>query len=203
MNGTEKNGDHHNEPFEVAVIGGGIVGLALVTGLLHRGVSVKLYEKTSAFRPIGAGIGFTPNTQQALQLLNPGAFEAQQKVTTANGDPKNPNDWLLYLDGYHSDEEELIFKLHAGYRGFEGCVRADFLNEMLKLIPSEVIEFNKSIENIVDLGDDKKIQLHFKDGSTAQADAGKSVSILCMNRSLIAPCFQLLAVMASRVGSGS
>ncbi|OBT52516.1 hypothetical protein VE04_07896 [Pseudogymnoascus sp. 24MN13] len=170
MTTAEENGCHDDDHFGVAVVGGGIVGLALVTGLLHRGVRVKLYEKTSAFRPIGAGIGFTPNTQQALQLLNPGAFAAQQKVTTANGDPKNPNDWLLYLDGYSSDVEELIFKLHAGYRGFEGCVRADFLDEMLKLIPPEIIQFNKSIVDIVDPGDGAKVQMHFKDGSTAQAD---------------------------------
>lgn len=164
------------QPLEIAIVGGGIVGLALVTGLLHRGIRVKLYEKSSAFRPIGAGIGFTPNSLQALELLHPKALEAQQKVATANGDLNDPNDWLRYLDGYHhnseDDEEVLIFKLYAGYRGFEGCVRADFLNELLKLIPSEVIEFGKCIDQIVDQGDDKKVLLQFKDGSTAEADAG-------------------------------
>ncbi len=167
------------EPLDIAIVGGGIVGLALVVGLLHRGVRVKLYEKSSAFRPIGAGIGFTPNCLRALELLHPKALEAQRKVTTANGDPKDPNDWLRYLDGYHHNsedpndtEEELLFKLYTGFRGFEGCVRADFLSELLKLIPSGVIEFSKCVDQIVDQGDDKKVLLQFKDGITAEADAG-------------------------------
>ncbi|RHZ67840.1 hypothetical protein CDV55_100828 [Aspergillus turcosus] len=165
-----------SQSFEVAIIGGGIVGLALATGLVHRGVQVKLYEKTSSFRPIGAGIGFTPNTKQALELLHPGALAAEQKVATANGDPDNPNDWLRYLDGFHhttdeADEETLLYELYTGYRGFEGCVRADFLDELLKLIPDGVIEFGKSIHNILDLEDERRVLLQFEDGSVAEADA--------------------------------
>jgi salicylate hydroxylase len=166
------------KPLEIAVIGGGIVGLAVTVGLIHRGIPVKLYEKTSSFRPIGAGIGFTPNTKDALELLHPGALAAERKVATANGDPENPNDWLRYLDGYHhttedEDEERLIFQLYTGFRGFEGCVRAHFLEELLKLIPEGIIHFSKSVENITQRGDDEGVLIHFKDGSTAEADAGK------------------------------
>jgi salicylate hydroxylase len=167
------------EPLEIAIVGGGIVGLALVVGLLRRGIQVKLYEKASAFRPIGAGIGFTPNSLRALELLHPKAIEAQRKVTTPNGDPKNPNDWLTYLDGYHHNssdpndtEEKLLFRLHTGFRGFEGCVRADFLNELLELVPPGVIEFSKGLDKIEDRGDEEKLTLHFQDGTTATADAG-------------------------------
>lgn len=162
----------NERPLEVAVIGGGIIGLALVTGLLHRGIHVTLYEKTSSFRPVGAGIGFTPNTLRALQLLHPRAFDAQQKTATANGDPKNPNDWLLYVDGYHGDEEELLFKIYTGYRGFEACLRAHFMAELLEIIPSEVIKFNKNIEQVVDGGDDKRVLMHFGDGTSVEADVG-------------------------------
>ncbi|KFX98705.1 hypothetical protein V490_02159 [Pseudogymnoascus sp. VKM F-3557] len=166
------------EPLDIAIVGGGIVGLALVLGLQHRGIRVTLYEKTSAFRPIGAGIGFTPNSLRALELLHPKAIEAQRRVTTPNGDPKNPNDWLTYLDGYHvnSDnpndtEEKLLFQLHTGFRGFEGCVRAHLLDEFLKLIPPETIKFSKSIDQVIDQGVDKKVLLQFEDGTTAGADA--------------------------------
>ncbi|KIM94089.1 hypothetical protein OIDMADRAFT_45885 [Oidiodendron maius Zn] len=162
------------QPLEVAVIGGGVVGLALVTGLLYRGVSVKVYEKSSSFRPVGAGIGFTPNAMRALGMLHPKALEAQQKVATANGDPDDPNDWIRYLDAYHhnseEDEEVTIFKLYCGRRGFEGCVRADFMNELLKIIPDGIIEFGKSLENIIDRGDDEKVLMQFRDGTTAEAD---------------------------------
>ena len=169
-------GTEAEQPLEVAIIGGGVVGLAFVLGLLYRGVRVKVYEKSSSFRPIGAGIGFTPNAMRALGMLHPKALEAQQKVATANGDPDNPNDWIKYLDAYHhsseEDEEETIFKLYCGRRGFEGCVRAAYMDELLKIIPDGVVEFGKSIENIVDQGDDKKVLMTFRDGSTAEADAG-------------------------------
>lgn len=184
MPGKIEDGDI-DRPLEVAVVGGGIVGLAVTTGLLHRNVRVKLYEKTSAFRPIGAGIGFTPNTKEALKLLHPGAYKAEQRVATANGDPNNPNDWLRYLDGYHhtsdEDEERLLFQLHTGYRGFEGCVRAHFMDELLKLIPDGIVEFGKGIEDIVDREDGGKVLLRFKDGTSAEADAGNLQPILPPN----------------------
>lgn len=87
-------------------------------------------------------------------MLNPKALEAQQKNATPNSDLNHLNDWLVYLDAYHhnseEDEEAVLFKLYTGIRGFEGCVRADFLNELLELILPEVIEFGKSMDQIVD-----------------------------------------------------
>lgn len=191
---------------EIAVVGGGIIGIALTAGLVHRGVEVKLYERASAFRPIGGGIGFTPNSLEALRLLHPGAFEGQQRVATVNGDPDDPNDWLRYLDGYHHHEndcsdgkdkidEPLLFELYTGYRGFEGCVRADLLNEWLKLIPPDVIQFGKSIQSIGDQGDDDKLRLHFGDGTFAEADAGKyslSSSPLFEFKNVVSTCANVL-----------
>ena len=163
------------QPVEIAVVGGGIIGLSLVLGLIHRNITVKLYEQSSAFSPIGAGIGLTPNAVRALDLLSPKALAAQRKVTTANGDPENPNDWLMYLDGYNCEgtEEKLLFQLYSGYRGFEGCVRADLVNQLVQLIPPGVIELGKRLKQIVDRSDDEKVLLQFEDGSTAEADAGK------------------------------
>lgn len=170
-------GIEKEQAVEVAIIGGGVVGLALATGLLHRGVRVKVYEKASSFRPIGAGIGFTPNAMKALGMLNPKGLEAQQRVATANGDPDDPNDWIRYLDGYHhsteEDEEVTIFQLYCGRRGFEGCVRAHFMDELLKILPEGIVEFGKAVDNIIDQGDEKKILIQFKDGTTAEADTGK------------------------------
>ncbi|KAI0890807.1 hypothetical protein F4806DRAFT_489864 [Annulohypoxylon nitens] len=174
MSGVAQTG----EPLHIAVIGGGIIGLSLAAGLVHRGISVKVYEKVSSFRPVGAGIGFTVHTKEALALLHPRTFEAAAKVATANGDPNDPNDWLKYLNAYNDggededeEEEPLCFQLYAGYRGFEGCVRAHFLDELLQLLPENTIEFGKNIEEVVDQGDDKKVLLKFSDGSTAEADA--------------------------------
>ena len=84
---------------------------------------------------------------------------------------------MKYLNAYNDggedeDEEPLCFQIYTGYRGFEGCVRAHFLDELLQLLPENTIEFGKNIEEVVDQGDDKKVLLKFSDRSTAEADAG-------------------------------
>ena len=48
------------QPLNVAIVGGGIAGLALAIGLLARDIQVRIYERASSFREIGAGIGFNP-----------------------------------------------------------------------------------------------------------------------------------------------
>jgi salicylate hydroxylase len=44
---------------EVAVVGAGIVGTILALGLLKQKIPVRVYEQSSGFREIGAGIGVT------------------------------------------------------------------------------------------------------------------------------------------------
>lgn len=53
----------------VAVIGGGIAGLAAAVALHRRGVEVTVYEQASALSEIGAGVQMTPNAMNALRLL--------------------------------------------------------------------------------------------------------------------------------------
>lgn len=161
---------------EVAIVGGGIVGLILALGLLRRHVKVKVYEQSRSFREIGAGVAFTANAVKCMGLVEPQLVKALRNVATSNGDKENPEDWLRWVDGYHqhtSDprDERLLFQLYAGHRGFEGCHRAHLLDEIFKLVPDGVIEFRKRLKTFVDdpIG---KIRLEFADGSTAEADAG-------------------------------
>ena len=51
----------------VAIIGGGIGGLALATALLHRGISCQVYEKDTCFDQRSQGYGLT--LQQARRAL--------------------------------------------------------------------------------------------------------------------------------------
>lgn len=54
---------------KVAVIGGGIGGLAAATALAHAGADVSLYEQAPGFREVGAGIQITPNGGRVLSAL--------------------------------------------------------------------------------------------------------------------------------------
>ena len=46
-------------PLDVAIVGGGIIGVMAALGLLRRGIRVKIYERGADWQEIGAGIGFT------------------------------------------------------------------------------------------------------------------------------------------------
>jgi len=160
-------------PFEIAIVGGGITGLTLAIGLLQRNIKFKIYERTRSFREIGAGIGFTPNAERAMKRLDPRIHAAFRKGAT-----QNTEDWFNYVDGYNWKEseperEETILRLYLGERGFEGCRRPDFLEELVSYIPEENIEFGKEIVAVADRGDDEKTLLSFRDGTSAEADVGK------------------------------
>ncbi|EAW07080.1 FAD binding domain protein, partial [Aspergillus clavatus NRRL 1] len=157
---------------DVAIMGGGIVGLILALGLLRRGFTVKVYEQAQEFHEIGAGVAFTANAQRCMELLDPRILESMKRVAN-----KNPNDYYQYVDGYNhrtddptDTREELLFKIYAGDVGFDGCHRAHFLAELVKLLPPGVVEFRKRFDSYLDRGDDQKLLLQFCDGTTAEAD---------------------------------
>lgn len=166
------------EKAEIAIIGGGIIGLALALGLIKRGVNVKVYEQARSLREIGAGVAFTANAIRCMALLDPNIVIALRSVATSNGDPNNPNDWLQWVDGYNQHyedptREKLLFKLYAGVRGFEGCHRAHFLDALVKSVPEGVVEFQKRLDTLSEEDDEGKVTLRFFDGTSAEADAGK------------------------------
>jgi salicylate hydroxylase len=165
------------KPLEVAIIGGGITGVTLALGLLRRHVKFTIYERASSFREIGAGIGFTPNAERAMKILDGQIHQCFRKVAVQNGD-----DWFRYVDGYnhnrHDPEdtsERLMFKMYLGERGFEGCRRSDFLQGLVDLLPTEYIKFEKNLEYIEDVANGDRVTMRFRDGSSEQADVGKSM----------------------------
>lgn len=164
------------KPCQIAIVGGGITGVVLAVGLLHRNVDFTIYERSPRVREVGAGIGFTPNAERAMQVLHPRMHGTFKEIST-----RNAEDWFQWVDGYNHDRsnpqdtnEDLIFKLYLGERGFEGCRRQDFLQGLLKLIPEEKIKYGKSIDSVTDQGDEEKVLLGFHDGTTAEADIGEA-----------------------------
>ncbi|RAL09582.1 FAD/NAD(P)-binding domain-containing protein [Aspergillus homomorphus CBS 101889] len=153
----------------VAIIGGGIVGLILALGLLRHGIRVTIYEQAHEFHEIGAGVAFTANAQRCMELLDPRILAGMRRVAN-----KNPNEYYQYVDGYHDrsgGEEELLFQIYAGDVGFDGCHRAHFLAELVQLLPPGVVQFRKRLDSYANDGTEGgKVQLQFCDGTTAEAD---------------------------------
>lgn len=163
-------GSKDSGALEVAIVGGGIVGLAVAQGFLNRGIHVKIYERSSSFANIGAGIGLSPNAERSMLGLDKRIHAAFRRIAT-----KNDEDWFPYVDGFnvspHGDGEDELFKVYLGKRGTEGCRRTDFLEELAKLVPESNIEFQKELVDVVEgHNDEDKLVLKFGDGTTAEAD---------------------------------
>lgn len=162
------------ESMEIAVVGGGIVGLILTAGLVHRNIKVKLYEQARGFREIGAGIAFTANAIKCMELISPDIVTALRSggSVPTSADKNDPNDYLRWTDGFNERKksQDLLYKIDAGFKGFEGCRRDQFLEALVKIIPEGAIELKKRLE---DLHQSEKVALTFNDGSYAEADASK------------------------------
>lgn len=167
-----------NKPPEIAIIGGGITGVILTLGLLRRKIKPVVYERARAFREIGAGIGFTPNAERAMQALDPRILQCFRAVATRNND-----DWFRYVDGFGCDRsgrptvqgcEELVCKMYLGERGFEACRRSDFHQRIVDLIPEDCVKFGKNLVSVEDDPERDQVLMKFEDGSVEQADVGKS-----------------------------
>jgi salicylate hydroxylase len=171
---------------EVAIVGGGIVGLVLAIGLVRRNIGVKVYEQARGFREIGAGIAFTANAIRCMELIDPRipqALRSSGSVATSNGGEKDPNDFLRWIDGYdrgsrtkgqdRETAQKLYYKIDAGYRGFEGCRRDQFLESLVQLLPPDVVDLRKRLNTLEKRESDGKILMTFVDGSVTEATAGE------------------------------
>lgn len=167
------------ETIDIAIVGGGIVGLVLAAGLVRRGVHVKLYEQARNFREIGAGIGFTRQTVQCMEKINPAVVTALRAGGAVNVslDQKDPKAYLRWIDGYnqYKDEDPMyqkpLLQLDAGVGGWETVRRDQFLEDLVKTIPEGVVELQKRLDTIEDDPSSDRVYLTFADGTKAEADA--------------------------------
>ncbi|KAI8315092.1 FAD-dependent monooxygenase azaH [Colletotrichum sp. SAR11_59] len=152
--------------FEIAIIGGGIAGVALAISLVKRNVPCTIYEKAHVFGEIGAGLGITPNATRAMKACDPVIYEVFDRVA-------QPDTLWTFFDG--SDEkkdDEPIFTLGDAEAGIRGCHRAHFLDGMIRHLPKDVAKFNKQLDRVEEpYGPSGKLRMVFQDGSTAEADA--------------------------------
>ena len=163
--------DQSHKPFSIAIVGGGIGGIALAVGLLHRGIPVQVYEAARAHAEIGAGIAFGPNSIRAMSLIDPAIKNAFDRLATKNEASEEEETWINFRSGFGDLEE--IAKIRTTDKdktGLSSVHRAHFLNEIAKLVPGNAVHFGKRLETII-TGESGNFQLVFEDGSLATADA--------------------------------
>ncbi len=182
LSGQEQTQTQTKGPMDIAIVGGGIVGLILAIGLTRQGVKVKVYEQARGFREIGAGIAFTANAIRCMNFIDPSVVTALRSSGSipTSGDPDDPNDYLRWVDGYtqvRQDDEmdqRFLYRICAGVRGFEGCRRDQFLEALAQLVPAGGVSFERRLVDVIQpIDPEAPVTLMFEDGTTAQADAGE------------------------------
>ena len=148
---------------KVAVIGGGIAGLALTTQLVkYQHLDVHLYESAAQFSEIGAGISFGANAVKAIHLLGLGKeYESiADKVNAPYTDI-----WFQWRNGY---TDEYLSASVAPNVGQSSVHRADFLDALIPLVPLANVHFNKRVQQID--ATDNQARITFVDGQYADYD---------------------------------
>lgn len=190
MNGTATNGAPSQRPIRIAIIGGGIGGLALTIGLLkHSHLSPHIYEAAPVFSEIGAGVASGANAVRALGLIDEQLIAAYKRWATYDAAPGSEGRWMNVRHGMAgrgsaegAKPGELMYELpytnledlKLGARARSAVHRANFLDEMVKLIPQEAVSFNKGLVDFKIMPDEERggeaVKLTFTDSSTALAD---------------------------------
>lgn len=153
----------------VAIVGGGLIGVMLGLGLSHRGIPFTIYERASDWHEIGAGVALSSVARSSMQRLHPDVLDALRRVAGANH--------FGFWDGFHPTSKEaaqkpkaLHFLLDTPGSDYWCCMRSQFLRELVTLLPKGSTCFNKELESYVD-EPGRNVVLRFKDGTTAEADA--------------------------------
>jgi salicylate hydroxylase len=143
----------------VAIVGGGIGGVAAANALLRRGMEVCLYEQAPALAEVGAGVAIQPNGARMLRRL--GLGEELGRFGARWVDPQ-----FRRLDGTYAAAmwpPELASKIE-----FYGMHRADLLAMFVDRLPAGVVHTGHRCIGFEQ--DDEQATLTFANGARATAD---------------------------------
>lgn len=163
---------HH---LHVAIIGGGIGGVILAIALSKfPHITFTVYESRAAYGEIGAGVGFSNNAHQAMNLIDPRIWEGYQTVASYNGWEEKQNVWFDFTVGEKGENEgKRIAEVKLDESGdcpqtWTTCHRAHFLDVIVGLLPEDVSRFNKKLVSV--RPGEEKMTCRFSDGTEDEAD---------------------------------
>ncbi|EJD06063.1 FAD/NAD-binding domain-containing protein [Fomitiporia mediterranea MF3/22] len=153
----------HQKSLKVAVVGGGMTGLAVAIGLTRAGVDVDIYEAAPKLGEIGAGVGLGPNAIRVLRELEI-LSEIEAAVLPEKLKPR-PFRFVFGLG-----EHEVIFDYPEDPKDDAiGIHRVTFLDALVHLVDASRIHCNKRCVAVRDL-DSQRVQVLFADGTSTEAD---------------------------------
>lgn len=145
---------------QVAIVGGGMGGLAAAVALRHRGLEVVVYEQSRELREVGAGVFIYPNSLRQLERMGLGAALVRVGARVGTGSE------YCRMDG--SVVGKILTTDSAGWNGMYGMHRADILKVLADALPAGVV---RTGHRCVDFRQDAAAAyLTFDNGQVAQAD---------------------------------
>jgi len=160
-------------PINVAIIGGGIGGLALAAGLSKKPhLTVHVYEGVPEYKDVGAGLALHKNAIGAMSLLGPEVRKAyfDKAINIGEDEDDEMATEVILAHGPHTGQ--LVAELGRA-KGRKSVSRADLLAGFLDLIPKQNISFGKKLALIEETDPstpNPKVHLTFQDGTKVQSD---------------------------------
>lgn len=142
----------------IAVLGGGVGGLATALAFARRGASVRVFEQTAEMREVGAGLQITPNGAAVLRALGLSQAADHRSIQAAAVVPMDA------LSGREVTRFDLGQLEGEPYRFFH---RADLLDLLAEGCASEGVEIVLSAKAVEVSGSGV---VGFEDGTTVEAD---------------------------------
>ncbi|KAK3679206.1 hypothetical protein LTR78_000767 [Recurvomyces mirabilis] len=158
------------EPFRIAVVGGGIGGLFCTLAIHHHcteagvPVHIDVYEQASQYKEIGAGVGLGINAARLIHKLGIG-----ERLNSFAG--YRTGVWITFRR-YDNSGEIVTIPVNDNETIRQApCARSDLL-DMLRSVVEErkaaTLHTSKKCMKVDDLG--QTVRLHFADSSVAEAN---------------------------------
>lgn len=148
---------------KVAVIGGGLGGMAAALALLRKGIDVEVYEKAAELTEIGAGLNLSPNALKALRYLG------VEDAAVAIGYQSRDQVIRSFRSGRVIARPKRSGDVAERYgAAFLTIHRADLLNTLADPVPRDAIHLGAACTGVETHG--AGAVAHFADGRSVEAD---------------------------------
>jgi salicylate hydroxylase len=148
----------------VAIIGGGIGGLAAALSLLRVGIDVHVYEQARALTKVGAGMQVSPNASRILHRVGLAEALAEVGVKPLAWHQRRWDDGRTLLRTPLAQAMEATF----GFPHYQ-VHRADLLAVLARGLPAERLHLGHRFTSLVDHGD--RVEAEFENGEQVSVDA--------------------------------
>ncbi|KAI1759838.1 FAD/NAD(P)-binding domain-containing protein [Hypoxylon sp. FL1150] len=152
---------------KIAIVGGGIAGLALAVGLTRKPhLDVHVYEAVPTYKDVGAGLALHLNALKAMTLISPDLRTAyfEKALTMGEEDQEMVTEVILAHGRFQGQRVAELGRA----KGRKTVARADLLDAWLALIPAERVTFGKRLVEIEE--SEHGVHLTFQGGTEATAD---------------------------------